>query len=646
MTCIKAFAQQGFWKIESPNGDLKLEISIDKEYPSYSVIVHNEKIIDQAKLDIQLSKHDQILALTNVNQVKTEQHNKIVTPLIQQKSAQIKDHYTMISLSFDAGVLLEFRAYNEGFAYRLVLPQNFQGQIVDEMVKLNFTQGAEIYAPIEQSFYSHNERSYLKTPLNQLSNKQLMSLPFLVQTSSHKIVVTESGLENYAGLWFYGSESNSLIGAFPKKVSNVTMKEKSDRNQVIRQRENFIADIELATTRTLPWRIFAISRDDKALLENQLSFLLAPKQRIADGSWIKPGKVAWDWWNANNLYNVDFEAGLNTKTYKYFIDFAADYGLEYIILDEGWYQLGNALDIVPDIDVKYLINYAQEKGVGVILWVVWKTIEDDLSSILSEYAQWGAKGIKVDFMQRDDQDMVNYYWQVAEEAAKHKLLVNFHGSYKPAGLRRAYPNVITREGVRGLEHNKWANYITSKHNLTLPFIRMVAGPMDYTPGAMTNVQPKHFNISFERPMSQTTRAHQVALYVLFESPLQMLADSPSQYIKEAETTRFIAAIPTVWDETHVISAKIGEHVIIARRYGNSWFLAGVGDHNEQTFQITPSFLDAGQYEMTVYSDGLNANRFASDFKISSQTVHAKSPINMQLKKNGGWVARFDKLKHN
>ncbi|RHW76128.1 glycoside hydrolase family 97 protein [Colwellia sp. RSH04] len=626
--------------LSSPDKNISLKVTNQSGFVQYDITSHNELILSKAKANITFSSTDNAQSKLQYLSHNITTVNQVVNPVVQQKSKEIIEHYNQLSIQFDNELSIEFRVFNEGVAYRFRSKSASEIEVLDEDVTLNFSGDFVVQYPLEKGFYSHNERAYLTKTLQSISAENLASLPLLVETPNQKVVFTESGLKDYPGLWVVGSNKNSLHGTHPKRVKSAQLKKDSDRNENITQRYNDIAVITREQGVDFPWRIFAISQNDSQLLTNELSFLLANPLEIEDTSWIKPGKVAWDWWNANNIYGVDFKSGINTQTYKYYIDFAAKYGIEYIILDEGWYELGNALEIVPDINLEEIISYGKRKNVDIILWVIWETIEDDLTKLLAQYAQWGVKGIKVDFMQRDDQAMVQYYWRVAKEAAKNKLLVNFHGSYKPAGLRRAYPNVITREGVRGLEHNKWADYITAEHNLTLPFIRMVAGPMDYTPGAMVNTQPENFRISFNRPMSKTTRAHQLALYVVFESPLQMLADSPSNYLANEQSTAFISKVPTVWDETKILSAKFQDHIVSARRSGDEWFIGVLGNSQARQFNIDLSFLGQGQYQLTSMSDGINADKFASDITKKTQQVTSQNKLTIELAPSGGWAARI------
>ena len=380
-----------------------------------------------------------------------------------------------------------------------------------------------------------------------------------------------------------------------------------------------------------------IADRDRQLLENELVYELAPPTRLADVSWIQPGKVSWDWWNALNVRDVPFRAGVNTATYKYYIDFASKYHIPYIILDEGWYKLGNLLDVKPEIDVPELVRYGREKGVGIILWVIWKTLDDQMTPALDQFQSWGVRGIKVDFMQRDDQAVVRFYWRAAREAASRHLLVDFHGAHKPAGLNRAYPNVLTFEGVRGLENDKWSTSVTPEHDVTLPFTRMLAGPMDYTPGAMVNAQPRDFRPIFDRPMSQGTRAHQLAMYIVYESPLQMLADSPSEYLREPDAMAFLADVPVVWDETRALDGSVGEYVLVARRHGGAWYVGGMTNSTARMLTLDLGFLGDGAWTLESWADGPNADRNGMDYVRSSRLVRRGDRVDVRMGPGGGYA---------
>jgi len=395
--------------------------------------------------------------------------------------------------------------------------------------------------------------------------------------------------------------------------------------------------------REFPWRVFAIADKDGDLIENDIVYRLGSPLKLKETSWIKPGKVAWDWWNANNLVVVPFKAGINTETYKHYIDFAARYGLEYVIFDEGWSKPSDLFQINPDMNMDELFAFAAKKKVGIILWVTSKALDERMIEALDRFEKWGAKGVKVDFMQRDDQKMVNWYEKVAIETAKRHLLVDFHGAYKPTGFSRTYPHVLTREGVRGLENSKWSADITPQHDVTLPFTRMFAGPMDYTPGAMINGTKDNFRPIFNQPMSQGTRCHQLAMYVVYESPLQMLCDSPSNYDRQPDAMEFLSIVPTTWDQTKTLNARIGRYVTVARKKGNDWFIGAMTDWTPRDFQVSLDFLDAGKYQMTLYCDGVNADRNASDYRKETSQVNRSGQVALHLAPGGGWAAFIKKI---
>ena len=414
---------------------------------------------------------------------------------------------------------------------------------------------------------------------------------------------------------------------------------------LVKSRKPYIA--ELNGARTFPWRICNIARNDFELLDNDMVFRLSHPNVIGDTSWIKPGKVAWDWWNNWGLYGLDFKPGINNRTYEYYIDFAAANGIEYVILDEGWSVnlKADLMQVVPEIDLKHLIDYGKERGVGIVLWGGYWAVDRDMDNVFKYYADMGVKGFKIDFMDRDDQDMVNFYERAAATAAKYKLMCDFHGAYKPCGLSRKYPNVVNYEGVNGLEQMKWSSldsFDQVTYDVQIPFIRMVAGPMDYTQGAMLNGTKITFRTSYHEPMSQGTRCRQLAMYVVFESPFNMLCDSPTAYEKEPECTEFIAKIPTVWDQTVAIDGKVGEYCVIARRAGDVWYVGGMTNWDERELEIDLSFLGDGNYKVTEYVDGVNANKIARDFRLTESTLNGRTK-KVRMAKGGGFALKIEKM---
>ena len=629
-----AFAKD--FKLKSPNK--KISVSIQTGSKLTFTVKHNQTSLI-APTEIAMELEGGIILGENpvVTKKNSSTVNRELRPEVREKNEIIIENYNELKLSFKQNFDLVFRAYDNGIAYRFETRLPGEITVKSETGKYNFPDNKLVYWPRERSFHSNNQVYYDFTSLGELSSKDLGSLPVLMTSeNAPSILIGETDLEDYPGMWFNGANGNSLVSTFPAYPNKT--EQVGDRDVFVRSRQNYIAKTE--GRRTFPWRYVAIAENDGDLITNQLSWLLADSCVIDDTSWIKPGKIAWDWWNANNIYGVDFRAGVNTETYKYYIDFAADYGLEYIIMDEGWYELGDLLKIVPEIDMEELTSYAKEKGVGIILWVVWKTLDDQLEVALDQFQKWGIKGIKVDFMDKDDQWMVNYYHKIARECAARQLLVDFHGSYKPGGIRRKYPNVLTREGVNGGEQYKWSMRQTPEHNLTTPFTRMVAGPMDYTPGAMHNAQKKDYKPIFDTPMSMGTRCHQLGMYVVYESPLQMLCDNPSNYKKEPECMEFLSAVPSVWDETKVLNAKISDYIVVARRTGKEWYIGAMTDWDKRELTFDLSFLAEGNYKMILYRDGDNADRNAIDYKKEVKTVNATDKLTIKLAPGGGWVARL------
>ncbi len=621
----------------SPDGKLELIVNTDDGI-NWSLKYKGEKIILPSSFEMEFATRTIPDPEYRIKSFEPELVEKTYKPVVAHKNSVISDRHTQITLEFRKNYKIVFRLFDDGLAYRFETDFKQNMIVINERSIINFMPGSKIWYPLEIDFMSHNERTYIEADIDTINNNQLASLPLLVKTGETNILLTETALENYPGMWIKGLGEGALISVFPAYPEEEKLYR--DRDMRVLKRADFIAETE--GQRTYPWRVFLLTDSDAGLIESNLTWILSDTCRLVETDWIKPGKVAWDWWNANNIYGVDFKAGINTETYKYYIDFASENGIEYIILDEGWYRLGNVLDVAEGMDIKEICDYGKSKNVGVILWVVWETLDRMLDQALIQYHEWGVKGLKVDFMQRDDQKMVEYYYKIARKAAEYKLLVDFHGSYKPSGLRRAYPNVMTREGVKGLEHCKWSSDITPDHNLTIPFIRMVAGPMDYTPGAMINLEQGNFNPMYSRPASQGTRVHQMALYIAYESPLQMLADNPSNYRKEQACTDFISGIPTVWDETRVLEAKIGDYLVLARRSGDTWYLGGMTDWESRTFDLDLSFIGEGDYHITVFEDGINADSYAQDFISSERTINHTELLNIKMAPGGGWVARIVK----
>ncbi len=621
--------------VASPGGAIVVSVSVGQDL-RWSVDVGGKPVLLPSSIGLTLDAGRAIGALPKVRSTTTRTVDQVLRPVVRVKRAEVRDRFNERRIDFAGDYSLIVRAYDDGVAYRFVTAIAGDIEVRAEDASFRFAADHQLYFPEETSFLSHQERLYKRLRIGEVGNR-FSSLPAIVETDGPKIAITEADLFDYPGMDLTGgSEANSLKGLFPYYPAKVELAR--DRDEKVLEREPYMA--KTRGTREFPWRVLVVAAADTTLVDTDIVYRLASESRLGDTSWIRPGKVAWDWWNFNNVYGVPFRAGVNTDTYKHYIDFAAENGIEYVILDEGWYKLGDLMTQMPGIDMEVIAGYARQKKVGLVMWVIWKTLDLQMAQALDQFEKWGVKGIKVDFMQREDQWMVNYYERVAREAAKRRLLVDFHGAYKPTGLYRTYPNVVTSEGVLGLEQSKWGDLASPDNAVTFPFMRMMAGPVDYTPGAMMNATKADFKPVFNRPVSQGTRCQQLAMYVVYESPLQMLADSPSNYRREAESLAFLSGVPTVWDETRVLSAAVGEHILVARRSANAWYVGALTNWSARDLDAALSFLGAGVWEADIFQDGPNADRAAVDYAREKRVVGASDRLRIHLAPGGGWVARI------
>ena len=563
--------------------------------------------------------------------------NRTFRPVVAFKFEEIRDRCNMLRLDFRGGWAVEFRAYDDGMAYRFVTALGHDIEVLSEKVAIRFPNDYTAVVQQPGGFKTAYEEPYSLIETNGWKPGDPMSvLPVLIDTrQGYKLLLSESALSDYPCMFLEGDGANGMKGTFPKVP--LAYEESGDRSMRILQEADYIARTK--GTRAFPWRYFVIAKDDGQLIENTMTARLAEQQAIADASWIEPGQVSWEFWNAASPYgpDVDFVAGFNTATYKYYIDFAAEYGIPYIIMDEGWARsTRDPYTPNPAVDVHELIRYGREKGVGIILWMTWLVVENHFE-MFEELSKWGVKGVKIDFMDRSDQWMVNYYERVAAEAARHKMVVAFHGSFKPAGLEYKYPNVLAYEGVRGMEN---MGGCTPANSVWFPFIRNAVGPMDYTPGAMLSMQPESYCGNRPNAASIGTRAYQMALFVLFETGLQMLADNPTLYYRNDECTRFISRVPVTWDETRALKAVAGKFAVVAKRKGDKWYVGAINGSNEGIeLEIPLDFLTPGKnYTMTGFEDGINAFRQAMDYRKTQRRVDSTGKATLKIARNGGWAA--------
>ena len=563
--------------------------------------------------------------------------NRTFRPVVAFKFEEIRDRCNMLRLDFRGGWAVEFRAYDDGMAYRFVTALGHDIEVLSEKVAIRFPNDYTAVVQQPGGFKTAYEEPYSLIETNGWKPGDPMSvLPVLIDTrQGYKLLLSESALSDYPCMFLEGDGANGMKGTFPKVP--LAYEESGDRSMRILQEADYIARTK--GTRAFPWRYFVIAKDDGQLIENTMTARLAEQQAIADTSWIEPGQVSWEFWNAASPYgpDVDFVAGFNTATYKYYIDFAAEYGIPYIIMDEGWARsTRDPYTPNPAVDVHELIRYGREKGVGIILWMTWLVVENHFE-MFEELSKWGVKGVKIDFMDRSDQWMVNYYERVAAEAARHKMVVAFHGSFKPAGLEYKYPNVLAYEGVRGMEN---MGGCTPANSVWFPFIRNAVGPMDYTPGAMLSMQPESYCGNRPNAASIGTHAYQMALFVLFETGLQMLADNPTLYYRNDECTRFISRVPVTWDETRALKAVAGKFAVVAKRKGDKWYVGAINGSNEGIeLEIPLDFLTPGKnYTMTGFEDGINAFRQAMDYRKTQRRVDSTGKATLKIARNGGWAA--------
>lgn len=635
---VNAFPQSRIL-LKSPGNNLIVEVDT-KDSVSWKLTKGNETLLSHAIAGLDIENKPYIGFNEQVKSVEKISKNDIIYPTVAIRQKAIRDVYNELRINFRSGNTIIFRAYDNGVAYRWVTHFKDSINVNNEIVDYTFPDNNRVLWGVEENkqFLSHFELLFKDSTIASFSKDQHCGLPLYVSSAAGtKMLLTEADLLDYSNLFFFGTGSNKITSGFPK----VILKESLVRDRVtkIEETANYIARTN--GSRSFPWRVVMVANEDKDLIENNLVFQLASANTLNNTGWILPGKAAWDWWNDNNIYGVDFRSGINNQTYKYYIDFAARFGLQYIILDEGWSR--STWDIAhprDSINVHELVTYGKTKNVGVILWTLWQPMDKDMDNILSTYAQWGVKGVKVDFMARADQYMVNFYERLSANAAKHHLLVDLHGAYKPTGLNRRYPNILSYEGVRGLENYKWSDdEATPPHEVTLPFTRMVLGAMDFTPGAMRNATKRDFHINFDAPMSQGTRAHQVAMYVVYESPLQMLADNPSNYLRDTACTGYIASFPTTWDTTIALAGTIKDYVAVARKKGNQWFIGAMTNWTPRDLNLHLDFLDANKkYKVKILADGINADRFAEDYRISYAEWLKGEEVSVYMQPGGGWSA--------
>jgi alpha-glucosidase len=643
-----SFAQENQrYEIKSPDKNIALQI-VSGDKLQWSVEHKGEQIIKPSSVALHLDNGE---VLGDRAIVKGSETRIVDTEFkaINFRRAIIKDQYHRLIIHFENDFGIEFRVYNDAVAYRFFAQKTGEMIVKNEEANFNFTADHQAFIPYMwdyregQIFNASFESPYTEQKLSQFTHGSLAILPLLVDIGNNKkVVIIEADLEDYPGMYLDLNQTGiGFKGVYAPYPLEAKLGGFGGINLIPTKRADYIAKTK--GTRTFPWRAIAISEEDKELLGNDIVQKLASPPRIDDVSWIIPGQVSWDWWNDYNLTHVDFKAGMNTPTFKYYIDFAAANKAKYIIMDAGWSEALDLHKINPDVNLEEILDYASRKNIGVILWASWYTITQQMKEVFPKYAKMGIRGWKIDFIDRDDQLAVATTYEIAKLAAEYKLLVDYHGVFKPTGLQRTYPNVVGYEGVYGLENFKWADTDAPRYAVTIPYTRNMAGPMDYTSGAMINATQADFKARNHAPMSKGTRCHQLAQYIVFEVPIQMLSDSPTIYMKEQECTDFITSIPTIFDETVPLDGKVGAYVAIARKKDETWYVGAMSNWDSRDLTLDLSFLEGGHYEAVIFKDGVNSDREATDYKKEVIKIASGDQLRIHLSNGGGWAARIEKI---
>ena len=618
-----------------------------KDYKVTSPNGKNVVTVSQAlTINVSHAGKDVVSVKAGLNSAQLLGHTKqqgqtetISAPFYRQREFSVSYHQLDVKMS--SGFGLQVRAYDEGVAYRFYTANKKETIIAVETAEFSFPEDSKAWLAYstndENPFAMAFQNYYDETKLSEAQDKYAF-LPATVQCGDVKVTILESDLRSYPGM-FLKADKKSLKAAFakyPKKMAYYPWRGMS----YVEDTEDYMA--KSTGARTYPWRVMAITEKDTEMPVNNLVYALATPNQIGDTSWIKPGKVAWDWWNDWNLKGVDFEAGINTRTYQYYIDFAAKNHIPYVVLDEGWYDSSKAdiMNPIADINLQGLIDYAQQRGVGIVLWTVFNVLDEHLIEACEKYKAMGIKGFKIDFMDRNDQTAVEMAERLAKTCAQYQLFVDYHGYFTPTGMNRTYPNILNYEGVFGMEEARWAKKETDmpKYDVTFPYIRMMAGNVDFTPGAMRNGTKENWVVCYQNPVSMGTRCHQLACYIVHDSPFTMLCDAPTNYEQEQACVDLITSIPDTFDETRILQGLIGHYIVSARRNGSDWYVGGQTNWDGREVSLSLDFLRPGEtYQATIVTDGINANHNAEDYRIEHQSITANDKLHLKLASGGGFV---------
>ena len=628
--CVSGYAQKVV-TAKSPDGQTSVSVTLaDRIY--YDVVSHNETLLKRSVIGMRL--RDKTLGANPVLKKKSVRAVKETEkPLLPLKFSEVENRYTLLSMEMKGGYAVDFRLYDDGIAFRMRTSLPGEIEVMEENTVFQLAEDCDLVLQQPGGFKTSCEENYSIVKSDAWKAEDRMSeLPVLIMGKNQKILLSEFDLCSYPGLFLRGNGGNSLSAIQPKVP--LAYEDDGDRSHRILKEADYIA--KTSGTRNFPWRYLLMTQEDGRLAENTMPMRLAQKCQIEDTSWIKPGQTCWDWLNGIPYGpDVTFKSGINLATYKYFVDFASRHGVPYIIMDEGWaLDTRDPFHTNPEVDLPELIRYAKEKHVGIFVWLPWLTVEHHMD-LFEKFEAWGIVGTKIDFMDRQDQWMIDFYDRVAKEAAKHHIMIDFHGAFHPSGLEYRYPNVLTFEGVRGMEYNGGC---TPNNTVWFPFLRNAVGPMDYTPGSMLCYQPEDYHGNRPICAGMGTKVYNMAVFVLFESNLQMLMDNPCRYDKWPDCRDFLTSVPVNWDETRVLAAEAGQYIVMAKRKGQKWFIGGITNDKERELDICLSILPEGKnLQMTSFVDGVNANRIAMDYRMEKTSVNKATKLHIKMVRNGGFA---------
>jgi alpha-glucosidase len=631
--------------VSSP--DKKIDVTVHyKDKLSYSIRYLGEQILLPSFIDVKLQNGKRLSGNLHVSKRSIRSFNgKIISP-VPEKRKEIADVYNELSLQFKEPFTLLFRVYNDGVAYRIVTRFKDSITIKNEVAEFTFPEHRKVLLALFEPrdgdpFITSFEELYQLKQIDSLTEKSMAFSPVLVgENNEVKIAVTESDLEDYPGMFLRGTNRNALQGVFAPYPLEEKMTKGEFPQAVVAKRADYIA--KTTGSRSFPWRVLMIAANDKDLPSNDIVYRLASPSRVNDVAWIQPGKCTDEWIIGINLFNVPFKTGVNTASYKYYIDFAKRFGFDRIMMDAGWSNYTNLFDINPSINMDTITAYARSKGIRISMWTLCSTLDKQLDSALAQFNKWGVDFIMTDFMDRDDQPMVNFYHRIAKACADHKIMIMYHGAFPPKGFNRTWPNSITRESVLGSEYNIWSDKPTPEHDVTLPFTRMLSGSLDYEPGILDNATKEQFRPINQKVMSQGTRCHQLAMFVVYDSPMQIFSGNPSQGSMEPQFMELLGSLPTTWDETKILEANVSDYIVTARKRGEDWYIAGMTDWTPREFNLQLDFLDRGIYKAELCTDGVNAGTYPSDYVIQTFDVEKTKALVIKMAAGGGFLLKLVK----